>query len=807
MAININGVTYYKLDTVEHGYPGDITKNCSLRGEEIDGNFNFLRGHDLETVSFDENGALHITRYNGEILTAEQPKHEVVEKVSDFDVETITFAQDGTLQLIRYNGEVLSATPVEKEEDSNISYNENTGLVSFITPDGKEVILNQHTEGVLYHDYTLKGDGTEYNPLTVNNQFKTGHYLPAIKLIDTTLIDQDGRQIENLPSMNVAKFDRYVTKERHSRFGRLYPLTGVENIAQRLNDINSEWHVPSKEEWDLLLNTVDCDKPNHDSIETNVELGESAGSILKSVNFWLRDSDDSLLSEDTYGFSILPVGYCGNRGTRYYGSFGEAAAYWTATLEGTNRDMYVKTFEHDSTAVGQYSWGESYYLSLRLVKKANGYNFNEIEVIDGVTYACVQIPGTSLIWTRDNVCFTDESYLGFEPTEWNNYENGAYNVSEMRYFINEWDGNNWLKQEIKEGESIVLYEGDSGNMHNWRVIKGQFIDIDYLVQQSQNDEIKKEREARIASDTELHNAIKTEENNRIESDKTLAESIEAERKIRAEIDDIEKTNRIEADAELRNLIKNETDERITAITQEAINRTTVDNELRSLINTETNERIAADELEKSERITADELEKTARVNADELEKTARVNADELEKSERIAAIQDITNSITTEVATRQEQDNLLQSNIENEASERQMAIAQLNNAINAEIDNRNNSDQELQKTLSDVEDRLAEEIKNRNDADTSLQNEIKDLSNSVNDAVQTKLDSLEEIIQKLQQELTNTRNELIAVQNALIVLQTTAITEINGTDYEIGVVRDGNSVTIKFDDDARFIAG
>ena len=67
MATNINGLIYYKLDAQSHGYPGDITKNCGLRGEEIDGNFSFLRGNDIQDISFDEQGTMYVTKYNGEV--------------------------------------------------------------------------------------------------------------------------------------------------------------------------------------------------------------------------------------------------------------------------------------------------------------------------------------------------------------------------------------------------------------------------------------------------------------------------------------------------------------------------------------------------------------------------------------------------------------------------------------------------------------------------------------------------------------------------------------------------------------------
>ena len=55
-----------------------LLKNCGLKGEEIDGNFNFLRGHDIESISFDENDNLVIKRYDGSVLTTvktEKPEY------------------------------------------------------------------------------------------------------------------------------------------------------------------------------------------------------------------------------------------------------------------------------------------------------------------------------------------------------------------------------------------------------------------------------------------------------------------------------------------------------------------------------------------------------------------------------------------------------------------------------------------------------------------------------------------------------------------------------------------------------------
>ena len=133
MAINLKGLTYYKLDANIHGYAGDITKNNGLRGEEIDGNFHFLRGYDIESIFIEENGNLKIKRYNGEILTAEQTLN------NDYDFK----------------------------------YDANNGYLIITKPNGEEITL----EGIkpfvnVYHDETMEGEGTESNPLKISKELQ-----------------------------------------------------------------------------------------------------------------------------------------------------------------------------------------------------------------------------------------------------------------------------------------------------------------------------------------------------------------------------------------------------------------------------------------------------------------------------------------------------------------------------------------------------------------------------------------------------------------------------------------------------------
>ena len=54
-------------------------------------------------------------------------------------------------------------------------------------------------------------------------------------------------------------------------------------------------------------------------------------------------------------------------------------------------------------------------------------------------------------YDKQSVVFDNKEYKGFEPEEWSEYENKEHNVSNVRYFINEWNGTEWEKQEIREG--------------------------------------------------------------------------------------------------------------------------------------------------------------------------------------------------------------------------------------------------------------------------------------------------------------------------------------------------------------------
>ena len=540
----MNGLIYYKLDVQKNGYPGDITKNCGLRGEEIDGNFYFLRGNDIEEIAFDEKGTLHMKKVNGDVLTATQTE----------------------------------------SPEYDFTYDPETGVLTIITPNGNEVKLEGFKiTTIVYHDHTLDGNGREKTPLKLSNIAKTGTYRPAKKLVDYV-------EGETLPTENNAKNDRYVTREKISRLGLLYPLEGIKAIKKKLQDTNSEWRIPTKADWDKMLNAIDCTKPEHGSLDSNEFLGEIAGIDLKATEYWgfvnergkfVKRTEvgphDKLLSEDRYGFSVLPVGYADSRGMEYVGGFGRWAAFWTDTEEDNHEDMYVKLFDATESRVGQRTWGEDCYLSLRLVKDFNGANLNNAEEIDGLTVNTMHFEGQDLIWTRDNIALSAEQYMGEKSPEWEPYEDKA---SVIRYFVNDWNGNGWDKHEIYEGESIVLFEGPNGQKHEWILIDGVLVDTSVKLKEEFQEEIER-----------LDKALNQETEERKTADEAIraefaAADAELDKKIGFLKDELAKEieRSLQTDEELDEKIEEETANRIDADEKERMLREAADADLQRQIN-------------------------------------------------------------------------------------------------------------------------------------------------------------------------------------------------------------------------------
>ena len=590
---SVNGVTYYKLRSK---LEGDYTKNCGLLGEEIDENFYFLRGYDIKDVYINEAGQLVIERVNSEY-------------------EPLLIGLDKSIEKLRFE--------LDKER----------GTIIITYPDGTvDELEGFYVSG---RDFTvpindsLNGNGSIYNPLRLSEVYRTGTYGSVSEFFDLT-------KDPTMPEV-LGKGYRIITKECVDSFGRLYPYSAVEKIQKKLKEMGSPWRVPSKADWDELLNAMETNSAdrNHDSKEAKW-LGNVAGAALKSVNFWedynTLPTEMSVHGEDIVGLSILPLGIGPDRNeiiddvNADIEGFHKLGGMWTSTTNETG-NAYVKIFGYNSAKVDQDTYGEGARMSIRLVKDYANNNYNEVETILGLIYPTELVNGIcddkpySKIWTKINVYNTDPALNGIRSTEWDEI-NGQDKGVKFIFFVNEWDGKEWLKKAIDEGDSVVIANHNNKQFHEWRLINGELVDtLDAVVGEFDsifndfNERIEKnlisindEEIARNNADEILQNNINAEIANRENADKILQENINNEattrenndRKLQLNIDNEAKAREAK-DIELQKNIDNEAEIRAakdielqTNIDNEANTREKNDLTLKNFITEEANYRLSGD---------------------------------------------------------------------------------------------------------------------------------------------------------------------------------------------------------------------
>ena len=667
------GITFYKLQSP---YEGDITKNCSLNGVEVDNNFFTLEGRDIKSIAV-ENTKIVVTLLNGETLEA----------------SLCEFTKDLSIDFDQHNG-ILKLT--------------RNGVETLIDGFVSDCMINNIIESIeakkaINVDNTLIGNGSPKSPLGISPLYKTGVYKPVLGFFDTT----KGEYLPTNSDLTIG--DRYVTIEQVSDSGFLYDYNGVKKIACDLISENKGWRIPTKEDWDDMLDAIEpceCDR-NHSSAMSNKFLGRLAGKLLKSVDMWrlenIQPSEGTTCNcneehhthcgdcchtpvthfhhscncvndpnpnqgVDKFGFTIKPVGYADD--TQYSMYYKERSWFWTATNQQFT-NVYTKRFDYNKSKVYQDIVGIEHFLSLRLVKDYDGENSASSAEILGSTYPTVLMPSArngQAIWTATNVAAANPCYNPLAPN------NGEGLTTSKRVFINEWKGNQWIRTELKEGEGVVVVN-DTQRCTEYRVINGEFVNTNNIISENVVEILQPFVEG-------LENKIEQEASDRIAADEVLEQKLS---------DKINETavniNQTMADfgAETKKAFDIINDVLTTSINTinggiaaEAQTRQSADEELKNVISQEVADRQAAD---------------TALETA--------LNA-----------------SIENEASERKESDAQLQSLIEQESTERQNSDSELQDAINKEILDRQNADSELQEELTIS---ISKEVADRQAADTALE--------------------------------------------------------------------------------------
>ena len=485
----MNAITYFKLKSP---YEGDITKNCALTGSEVDNNFFTLESRDVKSVELKDDKIV-VNLMNGEKLTTDNITEDCVKGLTiDFDELNgiLTITQNGIVQTIK-------------------GFATNYNIAEAISVDG-----------------TLVGNGLSEKPVGISPVTKTGQYRPVKKIVKIT-------EDERLPHKPFVG-DRFLTVENINDYGYLYNYEGLKKIACTLKEMGSEWRIPTKEDWDDMLDAVEPNEDfrNHTDARTNKCLGKFAGKFLKSKEYWKNDEHciDDCNSEDIcvdycenncneecacgkhrtchpnycgeygschhrhrhdnkgidkYGFRILPAGYANEAKDYLY--FKERAYFWTASNH-QYRDAYAKIFAYNKSGVLQDVMASDNYMSVRLVKNFNGDNYKDCEDILGSVYSTVLMPSIKhgkAIWTSVNISIGDCG-CGCKHILPNDGQGMEY---VKKYFINEWTGKEWLKKELLDGESVVVIEEGNKNSNDkldkayteYRNVNGELVDVASLI--------------------------------------------------------------------------------------------------------------------------------------------------------------------------------------------------------------------------------------------------------------------------------------------------------------------------------------
>ena len=416
------GITYYKL---ESEYIGDATKYCGLTGSEIDGNFYFLRGQDINSGQFnEEDGSIELSKLNGDSIIIEG-LGEFIEKITDFK-DSYFDADKGILYLVK-NGDKEHAIAIE-------------GFSVAPEPVVSEIVTG---EGI-------KGKGTISKPLTIDPLLKTSYYKTVIGYLN----GEEGETIADITDKK--KGDRYLTKELISPFGYLYTYEGLSLIEEKLSDNDKGWRIPTINDWDMLLTAYeDCDHP-HSHEEESKDYGKDAGFKLKS-RVWGEDVDDS----DRQGFDVLPTSVANGYADQWM------SVLWSNTENEQKRGgFYAKAFYKNEGTVENRIENTKNFHGIRLVRDLENGEFSESEMILGNSYTCIVMDssdGNKKIWTVENLSHNGEGFVIDKNYKRPYPISGISTDDEYRYFLNEFNGNDWDKKPFEEGDIVPVknYEGEN----------------------------------------------------------------------------------------------------------------------------------------------------------------------------------------------------------------------------------------------------------------------------------------------------------------------------------------------------------
>ena len=401
---------FYKL---ESQYTCDETIGC-LTKEQIDSNFYSLKGDDIKEIKYNNDTmVISVIRNDGNIIEIdisaikEDYIQAIEEAVSGYTPSTTeinlsgSLGDEGTLTLNWTDG----------------SGEHSTEINGFIT------------EVNIYHDETLKGQGTKTNPLGIKELERTGNYKSVNGIVD------------NLPE-NPLIGDKFVTKINISSFGRLYTRNGMELVKQAIEEEESLWRIPTKEDWDKLLTYADVCDEEVEGEGIGEYIGDLCGKMLKSVDYW--DGNENI---DEYGFTAYPAGYVSDG---LLEGEGKESRFWTDTdyEEGIK---YIKGFSYNRDNSLQDAEKENEMYSIRLVRDIDSTIISYPNIL-GWRYDVISLTDIGQAWISTNL----NHYIDGIDSE--QYEYQYQGLITEKYTINYFNGTTWETIPLEHGDKFTVKE-------------------------------------------------------------------------------------------------------------------------------------------------------------------------------------------------------------------------------------------------------------------------------------------------------------------------------------------------------------
>ncbi|MBQ3750195.1 MAG: fibrobacter succinogenes major paralogous domain-containing protein [Bacteroidales bacterium] len=165
-------------------------------------------------------------------------------------------------------------------------------------------------------------DGNTYDAVKIGDQIWMAGNLAVTHLNDGTDISQKCNE--------------------HAPFGIYYDHTLLKEDSIRLRLCPQGWHVPTKAEWETLINNV----------ESNGKMMAKSGNVAAALSAYPHINATDIEEFNSSQFSAIPTGYWYSWWSYAPTNFGTAMKwlnrrcyFWTSTINEGNGDPFVVYFE------------------------------------------------------------------------------------------------------------------------------------------------------------------------------------------------------------------------------------------------------------------------------------------------------------------------------------------------------------------------------------------------------------------------------------------------------------------------------